>query len=258
VQESFFEPVGQGRYRATTATAGPWSPDAQHGGPPSALAARELEQHEPDENMRLARVAVDILRPVPVGELTTRTRVLRPGRRVALLETVLESGGQEVLCARGWRIAKLADGPVVEKNTEAANLPAIASPARFPGGHVGGYLSHIEWRLESGNFDVPGPCRAWGRPMIPLLPGETVAPMPLTLLIADTGSGISRTLDPRHFIFINVDLTVVLQRDPAGEWVRLDAETSIGGAGTGLAETQLSDLSGVVGAAIQTLLVSPR
>jgi hypothetical protein len=258
VEKSFYEPAGPGRYRATSATAGPWSPEAQHGGPPSALAARELERHEPDENMRLARVAVDILRPVPVGELTTRTRTVRPGKRVALLETVLESGGQEVLCARGWRIARLHDAPVVNKNVLPASLPATADQARFPGGFLDGYLSHIEWRIESGNFDVPGPCMAWGRPMIPLLLGEAIAPMSLTLLVADSGSGLSGALDPWQFIFINVDLTVVLQRDLAGDWVRLAAETTMGGTGTGLAESQLSDTSGVVGSALQTLLVSPR
>jgi len=78
------------------------------------------------------------------------------------------------------------------------------------------------------------------------------------LLLADTGSGISTTLDPRHFLFINVDLTVILQRDPVGDWLLLDSESSMGGNGTGLAETQLSDTSGVVGTGIQTLLVSPR
>jgi hypothetical protein len=209
--------------------------------------------------MRLARVAVDILRPVPVGELTARTRTLRPGKRVALLETVLESDGQEVLCARGWRIAKLPDGPVVATDAAAANLPAATGrPATFPGGHSEGYLSHVEWRFEDGGFDEPGPSRAWGRPMISLLPGEDLAPMSRALLLADTGSGLSRALDPRHFIFINVDMTVILQRDPAGEWLLLDAATSMGGTGTGLAETQLSDTSGVVGTGIQTLLVSPR
>lgn len=208
--------------------------------------------------MRLARVAIDILRPVPVGELTARTRTLRPGKRVALLETVLESGGQEVLCARGWRIATLPDLPVVAPAATPASLPRTGQPLSFPGGHVDGYLSHIEWRFEGGNFDVPGPCRAWGRPMIPLLPGEGLAPMSLALLLADTGSGISTTLDPRHFLFINVDLTVILQRDPVGDWLLLDSESSMGGSGTGLAETQLSDASGVVGTGIQTLLVSPR
>jgi hypothetical protein len=258
VRESFFEAARPGRFWATTASAGPWNPDSQHGGPPSALAARELERHEPDDNMRLSRVAIDILRPVPVGELTARTRTVRPGKRVALLETILESGDQEVLHARGWRIAMLPGAPVVPKDALPATLPPASRPASFPGGHVDGYLSHTEWRFESGNFDVPGPCRAWGRPMIPLLPGEAIAPMPLTLLLADTGSGISMTLDPRHFIFINVDLTVILQRDPVGEWLLLDAATSMGGTGTGLTETQLSDTSGPVGAAMQTLLVSPR
>jgi hypothetical protein len=208
--------------------------------------------------MRLARVAIDILRPVPVGELTARTRTLRPGKRVALLETVLESGGQEVLYARGWRIARLPGGPVISKAAAPAVLPDVGRPPSFPGGHVDGYLAHVEWRFEGGNFDQPGPCRAWGRPMIPVLPGEDIAPMSLALLLADTGSGISMALDPRHFIFINVDLTVILQRDPAGEWLLLDSESSMGGNGTGLAETQLSDTSGAIGTGIQTLLVSPR
>jgi hypothetical protein len=208
--------------------------------------------------MRLARVAIDILRPVPVGDLTARTRTLRPGKRVALLQTILESGGKEVLCARGWRIARLADLPVVAPAAAPGSLPANGQPLSFPGGHVEGYLSHIEWRFEGGNFDVPGPCRAWGRPMIPLLPGEGLAPMSLALLLADTGSGISTTLDPRHFLFINVDLTVILQRDPVGDWLLLDSESSMSGSGTGLAETQLSDTTGVVGTGIQTLLVSPR
>ena len=36
-----------GKFQATAARAGPWSADSQHGGPPSALAARALELHEP-------------------------------------------------------------------------------------------------------------------------------------------------------------------------------------------------------------------
>lgn len=255
---SFFEPAGPGSFVATTATAGPWSPDAQHGGPPSALAARELERHEPDDNMRLARVAVDILRPVPVGPLTARTRTLRPGKRVALLETVLESDARPVLVARGWRISRLADAPVVTRAAVPSEVPAEAKAPRFPGGHVDGYLRHIEWRFETGNFGEPGPCRVWARPRIPLLRGEEISPMSRTLLLADSGSGVSMALDPMAYIFINVDLTVILHRDPAGEWLLLDAVTTMDGTGTGLAETRLSDTAGEVGTGVQTLLVSPR
>jgi hypothetical protein len=257
VDTSFFEPAGAGSYLATAASAGPWNPQAQHGGPPSALAARELDRHEPDDNMRLARVAIDILRPVPVGLITARTRTLRPGKRVALLETVLEAGGQEVLCARGWRLA-VSDVPRVSKGEIVPAVPAAGEPARFPGGHISGYLSQIEWRFVFGNFADPGPCRVWARPRLPLLPGEELSPMSRALLLSDSGSGISMVLDPREFLFINVDLTVVLQRDLVGEWLMLDAVSMMGGTGTGLGETALWDIGGIAGLAMQTLLVGPR
>jgi hypothetical protein len=65
-------------------------------------------------------------------------------------------------------------------------------------------------------------------------------------------------VDPTKYTFMNVDLTVILLRDPVGEFVLLDAMTTMGGTGTGLAETQLADTAGVVGSALQTLLVAPR
>jgi hypothetical protein len=260
VHSVFFEPDGAGAFVATPATAGPWSPDAQHGGPPSALAARALERHEPDGGQRLARVAIDILRPVPVGKLTIRTRTLRPGRRVALLEAVLEADGQEVLQARGWRIA-VAGGavPAVEDATGSPPIPAEPTQLDFPGGHMTGYLRAIEWRyVAGGGFGAPGPAVVWARPKIPLLPGEALSPMGLALLLADSGSGVSATLDPARFLFINVDLTVILRRDPVGEWLLLDAVTTIGDQGTGLAETTVADVRGACGTALQTLLVAPR
>jgi Thioesterase-like superfamily len=258
VHTVFFEPAGPGSYRATPATAGPWSPSAQHGGPPSALAARAMERHEPDEQMRLARVAVDILRPVPVGPLTVRTRTVRPGRRVALLETVVEAGGQDVLVARGWRIARSAAAPVIGTGEPVPAIPAGTWPPRFGGtGHVAGYLSAVEFKFVSGNFGELGPACAWGRPLVPLLDGEELTPMSRALLLADSGNGLSMTLDPARFIFINVDLTVALQRDPEGEWLLLESVTTTGGTGTGLARTQLSDASGAAGTALQTLLVAP-
>jgi hypothetical protein len=258
VPASFFEPLGPGSYRATEATAGPWSPDAEHGGPPSALAARELERYEAGENTRLARVAVDILRPIPVGVLTAQTRLLRPGKRVALVETVLAANGQDVLVARGWRIANSESAPVIGTGGPAPEIPPAGPVPRFPGGHQDGYLAEIDWRFVSGDFSQPGPCRVWARPRIPLLPGEELSAMCRTLLVADSGSGVSMVIDPMKYTFMNVDLTVVLHRDPVGEFLLLDAETTMGGTGTGLAETQLSDSEGVVGSCLQTLLVAPR
>lgn len=256
----FFEPAGTGTFVATPATAGPWSAQAQHGGPPSALAARALELHEPDEGQRLARVAVDILRPVPLGKIAVRTRTVRPGRRVALLEAVLEADGQEVMHARGWRIA-ISDGQVPAVGTGPAPppIPDERSLSSLRGAHTAGYLEAMDFRFVAGDgFRTLGPAVVWGRPQIPLIPDEEPSPMSRALLIADSGSGVSATLDPVDFLFINVDLTVILSRDPVGEWLLLDAATTIGEQGTGLAETTISDVQAPCGTALQTLLVAPR
>ena len=69
---------------------------------------------------------------------------------------------------------------------------------------------------------------------------------------------MSAALDYRRFLFINTELTVHLVREPAGEWVRLDAVTRPGTLGVGLAEAVLSDEQGRLGRAAQTLLVRPR
>ena len=262
MDSAFFEPAGISTFIATSATDGPWSPGAQHGGPPSALAARALERHEPAEGQRLGRVTVDILRPVPVAKLTVRTRMVRAGRRVALLEAVLEADGQEVLHARGWRIA-IPHGqvPVVPGDAAPPPLPETDGrqlPPRLPDAHTAGYLSAIEWRFLDGSLDRRGPGRAWTRPSIPLVAGEDASPMCRALLVADSGSGVGAVLDPARFIFINVDLTVVRPRDPVGEWLLLEAATTTNTQGTGFAETALSDLSGRCGTALQTLLVTPR
>jgi hypothetical protein len=256
VHTVFFEPAGPDTFAATASTTGPWSTAAQHGGPPSALAARVMEAWEPAPGQRLASVAVDILRPVPVGKLTARTRTVRPGRRVTLVETVLEADGQEVLHARGWKIEIAAD-PVPP--TPAATPPHVP-PAGAPTGMLWeGYGTAMEWRYVSGGgLAEPGPAAAWMRPTIPLLPGEEMSPMSRALLCGDSGSGMSAMLDARAFLFINVNLNVLLQRDPAGEWLLLDAVTAIGPAGTGVATTALSDQSGTVGHVAQALLVAPR
>jgi hypothetical protein len=261
VESSFYEIAGSDSYVATGATAGPWSADAQHGGPPSALAVTAMERHEPDGRQRLARVTVDILRPIPVGKVSLRTRMIRPGRRVALVETVMEADGVEVMHARGWRIERPAgEVPAVPASGGGpAPVPPASSgppPAIFERNQRG-YLAAIEWRFMAAADGALGRA-AWTRPRIALLPDEEPSPMSRALLVADSGSGLGAVLPPSKYLFINVDITVVLPRDPAGAWLLLESSTTIGSDGAGLATTQMSDPVGRVGCGWQTLLVAPR
>ena len=59
----------------------------------------------------------------------------------------------------------------------------------------------------------------------PLVAGEEPTPLQRVLVAADVGNGVSASLDYRRYLFINVDLTVHLERMPEGEWVCVDAVT---------------------------------
>src|SRR4029077_5567016 len=88
VADSFFVPLGEGRWLATVHTTGPWDERAQHGGPPSALLGPTMQRCEPREDMIVARFPPEILSSIPVGEVEVRARLARPGRSVQLLEAV--------------------------------------------------------------------------------------------------------------------------------------------------------------------------
>jgi hypothetical protein len=78
------------------------------------------------------------------------------------------------------------------------------------------------------------------------------------LATADSGNGVSWELDLGRWLFINPELTVHLHREAAGEWICLDAQTTISSGGAGLATSVLSDLAGPVGVGAQSLLVASR
>ena len=86
--DAFYTREGDG-FVATELTRGPWDPGAQHAGPPSALLAREIERLEPADDRQVARITLEILRPVPIGRLSVEARVVRPGRSVELIEAEL-------------------------------------------------------------------------------------------------------------------------------------------------------------------------
>jgi hypothetical protein len=75
---------------------------------------------------------------------------------------------------------------------------------------------------------------------------------------ADSGNGISAILDFSRYSFLNLDLTINLLRKPVGEWMCLDARTSFGASGCGLAESVLYDIQGLIGRATQSLAIRAR
>ena len=254
--EPFYEQLDETTFASSPWTAGPWGPDKQHAGPPSALLARAIERFEPREGHRLGRMSLEVLGAVPVAPLSIEVERLRPGRRLELIEARARADGRTVLVARAWRLACAPDDfPSVPERAplDPPELPDEV-PIRLPGIHRDGYLSAVEFRFERGSFDEPGPAMGWGRSHVLLLAGETPTGWQRVLLLADSGSGISLALDPTRYPAINCDLSVMLHRDPTTEWVGLDAATTITAGAGAMTVTNLLDREGPIGIATQTLL----
>jgi hypothetical protein len=94
--------------------------------------------------------------------------------------------------------------------------------------------------------------------LYPLVPGEEPSPVERTLVIADSGNGASLEIDVARWFSLNTELTVHLHREPVGEWICLDAKTTLSHGGTGIATSVLSDLDGPIGVGAQALLIAPR
>jgi hypothetical protein len=257
---ALYEPTDDG-FLATALTIGPWDTRFQHAGPPAALLLRAAEQASGIEDGQTVRLAYDIFAPVPVGPMRITTTVVRPGRRVELVEAVVDDGGGRP-CMRlsAWRM-RTGDGPQPEDPGPhpAPAMPDASRPeiAEFFQQDVA-YHRALEWRFSTGTFNGPGAASAWTRPNCELVAGEPITPLQHLLVMTDAASGISTTLDWTKATFANVDLSLALHRPPRGEWLGMDAKTLLGGTGAAQCFAVLYDLDGAIGRSSASLFVELR
>jgi hypothetical protein len=260
--EAFYQRISEHRFESHEHTRGPWDPNAQHAGPPAALLGRAVEERAGARtDMRVARITYEIVRPVPIRPLEVATTVLRSGRNVEVVEAALTPEGDTapVMLARALRIRTLEQpgpavvpGPRVVPPGETQDTPFFGVPWDI------GYHTSMETRFTEGAFRETGPGTCWMRMRLPLIAGDEPRPLDRVLVAADSGNGISNVLDFTRNIFVNADLTVHLHRHPVGEWVCVEAATSVDPAGIGLADSQLHDEKGPIGRGAQSLFVAPR
>ena len=244
-------------YVPTAAALGPWSDQSLHGGPPTMLMAREIERLPAAQEMMVTRLTVELMRPVGRVPLTVRCNVVRPGRKVQVVEASLWSGEQEVARATGLRI-RLA-GVAAPRSAEPAPHPSPESLAEWSSRWRTGEAYHVlgvEVRSQRTHGGPPG--WAWFRLRLPLLPGEEPSGLLRVCAAADFPNGISYVVDPRQTTFVNPDLTVYVHRHPVDEWVLVDAQTWLEPIGIGMAEAALYDRQGRIGRSVQSLLVEER
>lgn len=256
---SFYRPRPGGGYESLPTTASPWGSDSQHGGPPAALLAHTVESLPEAEGRVVARLTMELLGPVPVGPLDAQAVVVRHGRTVSLVEASLVdlTGERPVARAAAWLLPDVRTG-VAEPGPAPAHHPANGKENPRPAGWGGGYLDEVDWRWIHGAVGEPGPALVWMRPRATLLPDTECSPLARLMVCVDSASGVSAELDPRAWAFLNTELTVHVLRRPVGEWLCLDARTTLGPGSVGIATSEVYDELGLVGRSAQTLLIARR
>jgi hypothetical protein len=257
--EAYYLPRGNRRYEPTRATESPWDRTAQHGGPPAALLAQVIDQTV-EGPLRIGRISVDILGPIPLREAVVGVSVIKPGRRVHLTEARMIVDGRVAVTARTWHIATGCHPPTAgEEQTAPPPLPpSPATQPLYPGLDDWGYGRSIEWRFTRGGLDSLGAADVWARVRLPLVAGVALTGQDRALILADSANGLSLSLPLTQWFSIPPTMTATLLRPPAGEWVHLACRTYLADDGVGLARADLSDPAGLIGEVAQPLLVQKR
>ena len=248
-------------YVATELTQGPWNPEHQHGGPVCALLATVIETVPSLVPMRCGRLTVDLMRTVPVAALRARTRVVREGKRVQLVEAALEYEGADVARASALRI-RVADTSDALENPyrpdESAPRPPIGhggSRLELAGLPVPGFIRALDLDQVVGGIGKGAPAISWYRLRVPLIVGEPTSPLARVAAAADFTSGTANFLPINRWSSINADVSLNVLREPVGEWIAVDAVAHVAGDGIGHSRASLYDVEGYVGSGATTQIV---
>ncbi len=257
---SFYTSTDNEWFEPTSHTRGPWDENACHAGPPTALLARAVEHLLPAQ--RLTRLSVNLIRPIPFEKIRIEATIERQGRTVSTTRAILfNEEGKPMVTAAGMHLTP----------TEPQDLPTQHLDVESPDSAIEGLFpitqtlhgkpafngDGVSVRYPAGQDHLPGPTTAWLK-TVPLLDTETPSPFQKICPLADCGNAFGRNADPSQVTFMNTDLTVVLHRDPIGDWLGTQSTGYWEPNGIGLADAQLFDSQGAVGRAMQTLVLKAR
>lgn len=249
-----------GRHITTSPfAAGPWDRTMQHGSPPSALVAYLAEQIPTPLPMQIARLTIDLMRPVPVAPLTFETEIVREGRKIQLCAVRLLAEGVVVVSATVLKIRIGAQALPDEIEHPPIDVPPPEQGRLLQTSNSSNpFITCLSVREVHGGFLSLGPGAIWYRMERPIVDGQPTSQVMRAAVAADFSNATSAVLDFKEWTFINADLSINLARPPIGDWILLNSEMWLGPDGAGIAASKLGDVHGYFGRAVQTLVIEKR
>jgi hypothetical protein len=244
----------------TILTQGGWDPGAQNGAVVLALLGHCLEDVPTLTPMGLARLTVDLVRPVPIGpRLVVRPTVVREGKKIQVV--VLELLADDVLHARATalRLREEDLGPEaaallpVPSHTPPALPPPEACDRLGTASGAPGFLRGVEMRKAAEGV--------WIRLAVPVVAEQPVRATSRLTVGFDFAQLINARVERAmaQMTMINADVTAHVLRPPVGEWIAVTGETNFSpDVGRGVSSAVLSDGTGPFGVASTSQLVQRR
>lgn len=262
---AIFIPQPDGSFLPTDHARSAWGDALVHGGPPAGLLARAIEREFLEPGWHLARLTVDLFRPVPLQRLFVELSSVRRGRRIHAVSASLVADGLEIT---------RASAVILRESPEPYGVPPLAEPAeQLPpppqptdptsplaaGTSFVGFHTTVEAHWTRGSIDSrDGRRAAWMRVPLPLVEGEPTSPLSHVAALSDFGNALGGVNLSGGVGMINVDITLYLHRVPRGEWVHLATTARPEPGGHGIVETVVSDTDGPAGRIVQATLANPR
>jgi hypothetical protein len=219
----------------------PWSDDTVNGHHIAGLCAWGVERDHHDDELQLARLTIDMFRPVPMKPLAIATKVVRAGRRLRVVDVSILDGDLEV--TRG-SVLQLRRGPQPTNAGWAPEAWDMPDPETFPSQPS----DRISWEIRLDRPYGNGRGRVWLREQVPFVAGEELQPTVRAALCADFANPLANS-GPSGLDNINADLSFNLVRDPVGEWIGMEAVGHLGVDGVSSGSAWMYDREGRIGIA---------
>ncbi|MDO7841762.1 thioesterase family protein [Sphingomonas immobilis] len=242
-----------GGYRPLNLARSYWGRDALGGRAVVGLLGYEIERLHGADTLVPARLTVDMYRLAPFASLQIRSRVIRDGRRLRLVEADLIANGEAVARASCQFLAPTPP-------------PAgrVWSPAPWNPSHPDTIKDEkrekrgaFEQRTVSGHLGATTEKGCWIRERFALVQGQPFTPFSRVAAAADFASPYSNMGDA-GIRYMNTDVTIHLHRVPTAEWIGFEVTGHEASQGIAVGHCRLHDLDGPIGYVSCTAIANER
>ncbi|XOV90315.1 MAG: thioesterase family protein [Pseudomonadota bacterium] len=249
--DSYFLSEG-GRYRPTAACRGPWDPNSLSGSVIVTLLAFEIEQAFDTSVYMPARLTVDMYRLPDFSPIEVRTRIVRDGYRIKVIDAEFFSGNVSMARASCQLLRRTSNAEVRVWQPEPWDVPAPEDLATAETG-----FGNKQRRVIAGDMNQYGQKRMWLKGAHDVVAGVPLTPWMRAALVADLTNPWANSGEG-GLGYINSDVTLYLHRLPLGEWLGLDVVNHHATDGVAIGECWLYDQQGLIGSSSVTGLAQQK